>query len=155
LTGPNPVKEDLICGLLVQAGVEDTLRDAKKQIYYQRARKGAEPPTEPKMYTYAEQPDRREAGGASWGGSWSSLGEPKPPTAPKMYTYAEHLRKEAGNTSNLGKPKPKGLTEPQMLAFAEVIAAPLKVQLEVAGDMSGQGEHGSEPPRIGLRLWLD
>jgi len=36
--------------------------------------------------------------------------------------------------------EPKRPSEPEMLTFAEQIAAPLKVQLDLAASMSGQGQ---------------
>jgi hypothetical protein len=118
LTGPNPVKEDLMVGLLVQAGVENTLRDASNQIYW--LRQGKTPPEIEKIISdakFTSEPDREGAGAVSWGSSWSDLGKPKRPT------------------------------EPEMLTFAEQIAAPLNVQLDFASNMSGRGERLDPKPR--------
>jgi hypothetical protein len=76
LTGPNPVKEDLIAG--VMAGVEDALRD------FSRQRKGKKPPESEKVISDANLPPNEGDGAMSWGSSWSSLGKPKHPTEAEM-----------------------------------------------------------------------
>jgi len=134
LTGPNPVKEDLIDGLLVQAGVEDALRDASRQIH--RLRKGKTPPEIGEIIS--DPPNSEGAGAMSWGSSWS---KPKCPSDAPPQTGK--IISDAPNSED----KPKRATETEMLSYAELIAGPLNAQLDLAAKMGGQGQRLDPNPR--------